>query len=97
MKPRLIDHPSAWTSAEIGGREGLIHRLSAEHLEAIDLAATRIADKSFEEIGPDDFEGETIRNLMRAVGYQLRHGYGATILSGLDLGRYDEELFGKPY
>ena len=29
---QIIDHPSAWTGAQLGGKEGLTYRLTAEEL-----------------------------------------------------------------
>lgn len=97
MEASLIEHPSAWTSAAIGGREGLTHRLSAVHLAALAKAAERIKDKRIGEIATGDFPDDSIRQLMQAVRFELRHGKGAVILSGLDIAPLGEELFGKLY
>ena len=35
-----ITHPSAWTPASLGGKEGLVLQLTPDHLKAIDLTAT---------------------------------------------------------
>ena len=94
---KAIDHPSAWTSAAIGGREGLTHRLSTRHLGALSDAAKRIEDKRIGEIAREDFADESIAQLMQAVRFELRHGKGAIILSGFDIDGLGEELFGKLY
>lgn len=77
-----IDHPSAWTSAAIGGREGLTHRLGRAHVEAIERG---------------DLDDPAIGELMTVVRHQLRHGYGAIILSGLDIGALGEDRFAEIY
>ncbi len=94
----FVDHPSAWTSAAIGGREGLIHRLGDEHLAALAETARLVRDRSLGEIGAADFAGPAIRDLMTAVRFELRHGRGAIVLSGADIGALGgEEAFGKVY
>lgn len=97
MDNGAIEHPSAWTSAAIGGREGLTHRLSRAHRGALAMAAERIENRTIGEISTADFPDESIRELMQAVRFELRHGKGAIILSGLDIGPIGEELFGKLY
>ena len=32
-----IDHPSAWTSRSIGGKQGLVYHLKPRHLDAFDV------------------------------------------------------------
>ena len=97
FEPAAIDHPSAWTSAALGGREGLTHRLGAGHIAALDRAAEALADRPLAAIGRDSFADPAIADLMQAVKFELRHGRGAIILSGVDIGRYGEDVFGKLY
>lgn len=92
-----IDHPSAWTSAAIGGREGLTHRLSDAHISSMVRAAEAFRDKPLAEIGRPELGDGAIADLMQAVRFELRHGRGAIILSGFDVGAIGEEAFAKLY
>ena len=94
---RRIDHPSAWTSAAIGGKEGLMHRLGAPHLDAIDelLAATRPLAPT--AVTRRDWDHPAINALMTAVRYEIMNGRGAVILSGFDLRRISAEDFERIY
>lgn len=92
-----IDHPSAWTSAQIGGREGLTHRLGAEQLEAFDAALQQVRDKAPYDVRRSDFATPEIEDLMRAVRYEIMEGKGAIILSGIDFARYSLDDFQKLY
>jgi hypothetical protein len=97
VKPARITHPSAWTSAAIGGREGLTHRLSETHIYTMVRAAEAFGDKPLEELGSADLADPHIADLMQAVRFELRHGRGAIILSGFDVDAIGEEAFGKLY
>jgi hypothetical protein len=92
-----IEHPGAWRSAQIGGREGLTHRLGAEHLDAFDRVLRQVRGKTPDDTGQADFLEPEIEDLMRAVRYEIMDGKGAIILSGIDLGRYSLEDFRMLY
>jgi len=92
-----IDHPGAWTSASIGGREGLTRRLGREHFEAFDELLAGFADVEPTAISRGDFSHPLIDDLMTAVRSDIMDGRGAVIMSGLDLTRYSVEEFKKIY
>lgn len=97
VEMRRIEHPSAWTNAQVGGREGLTHRLGPEHFDAFDRALREVQDKAPYDVRQTDFATPEIEQLMRAVRYEIMEGKGAVILSGLDLTRYSLEDFQKLY
>ena len=94
---QIIDHPGAWTSASIGGREGLTVALTQEHFEAFDDLLARTADKPADEVTRADFDHPVIATFMDGVRARIMDGHGAAILSGLDLGRYGHEAFRRIY
>ena len=84
-----VDDPAGWTAAQIGGREGFTHRLSGAQLDAIDALVEKTSGKLPHEITSADFSSPEVDALMAAARWQLLHGAGAVILSGIDAGRYD--------
>ncbi len=97
MYTGFIDHPAAWRSAAIGGKEGLMHRLGAEHVEALQELLARTSGRIPEQITRADFEHPVINDLMAAVRDEIMNGHGAIIVSGLDLRRYSLEEFSRIY
>lgn len=86
---RPVDDPAAWTAPQIGGREGLTHRMSAAQLDAIDALVRRTEGRVPHEITRAEIACPEIEALMAAVRYQLLHGTGAVVLSGIDAAAYD--------
>jgi hypothetical protein len=84
-----VDDPAAWTSPQIGGREGFTHRLSAAQLGAIDALVEATRGRIPHEITREEFSSPEIDALMAAARWQIMHGAGAIILSGIDPSRYD--------
>jgi hypothetical protein len=80
-----IDHPAAWTSAEIGGKEGLMHRMGREHVTALKAVVERTRDKAPHEITREEAADPALDALMAAVRFKETQGMGAVILSGLDM------------
>lgn len=94
--PRIVD-PAAWTSAEIGGAEGLIHRLSGEQVAALLRLAESLDGRDLSTIGRSDAADPSIVALMQAVRFELTRGKGAVVLSGLDVSGISEEQFARVY
>jgi len=92
-----IDHPSAWTSSAIGGREGLTRRFGQQQLDAFDRLLEKLRDVSPTDITRADFTSPEVDALMRAVRYEIMEGKGAIILSSVDFSRYSFEDFQKIY
>lgn len=92
-----IDHPAAWTSAAIGGKEGLMHRLAPEHVEVLHELVAKTGHLPADRITRQDFAHPLIEPLMSAVRDTLMNGRGAVILGGLDARRFSLEDFGRVY
>ena len=92
-----IDHPSAWKASDIGGLEGLIHRLGQEHLDAFeDLLQATKGVPTF-EIARDSFRNKAIDDLMAATRENIFNGRGGVVLSGLDIEGRPLEDFERIY
>lgn len=90
---QIIDHPSAWTAKELGGREALTYHLSIEELAAIDASLNRTRHIGIHDLVSPQFNHPVLDVLMTKVEDVVMHGRGAIILSGIDRSRYtDEEL-----
>jgi hypothetical protein len=92
-----IDHPSAWVGAEIGGREGLTHRLSRAQIAELEDLARELDGRELGAITRADAGRPLIDDLMRAVRHQVMSGYGAVIVSGLDLEAIGLSAFERLY
>jgi Taurine catabolism dioxygenase TauD, TfdA family len=87
-----IDHPVAWTSKAIGGKEGLLRRLNGAEVAVLDalVAATRHLPTT--QITRRDFDHPLVAALMDEVRTALLDGHGAIILAHpkLDRSRLDD-------
>ena len=92
-----IDHPSAWTSAGIGGKEGLMHRMGPEHVQALDELLARTRHLEPDAVTRADFDHPVINALMLGVSDAIMNGHGAIILSGLDMGRTSLDDYSRIY
>jgi len=92
VRPR-IDHPAAWTSAEVGGAEGLIHRISGAQQAALRRLAESLAGRPLASITREDASQPEIVTLMQAIRFEIMRGKGAVVLAGLDIAGLGEEDF----
>ena len=61
----VVDHPSAWTPATLGGKDGLKLALSDEELDAIETLLARTRHKRPQEATRADFDHPVVDRLMR--------------------------------
>ena len=92
-----ITHPAAWTAKEIGGKEGLTHRMGPEHVEAIWELIEKSRHKAADATTREDWDHPALNALMLAAKDELMNGHGAIVLSGLDIGQMSLEDFGRIY
>lgn len=90
-----IDSPGNWTSAQIGGAEGLTHRLSAEQASGMAALAKALDGREVGSITAADLADPQLVALMKAVKFELSRGKGAVLLSGLDLAGISEAQFSR--
>jgi hypothetical protein len=84
---------AAWTSAEIGGAEGLIHRLSPVQTAALHRLADQIEGRPLASITRDDVDDPDILPLIAAMRFEIMRGKGAIVLSGIDAAKVSEAGF----
>jgi hypothetical protein len=89
----IIDHPSAWTAAELGGRDALTVRFTATELAAIDECLNRTRDRGLHEVRSPEFAHPALDGVMGRLYDIVMHGRGVVIATGIERERYtDEEL-----
>jgi hypothetical protein len=92
-----IDHPWAWTSSEIGGKEGLTHRMAPEHAKAMWQLVEKTRHKAPDATTREDFDHPLVNDLMAAIRDETMNGHGCVVLSGLDLEGVSVEDYGRLY
>jgi hypothetical protein len=86
---------SSWTSAEIGGAEGLMHRLSPAQADAMAALARSLSGRPLELITRDDVTDPEVLAVIGAMRFEIRHGKGGIVLSGVDTDVVSEEDFAR--
>ena len=94
---RQIDHPSAWTSAEIGGKEGLMHRMGADHVAALRELVEKTRHLAPSDVTRADFDHPLINDMMKGARHEIMHGKAAIILAGLDMSKTSLEDYSRIY
>ncbi len=94
---RRIDHPAAWTSAEVGGKEGLMHRMGPEHVEALWELVEKTRHLAPDAVTRADFDHPLVNDLMTAMRFELMQAKGAVILTGLDMTGVSVEDYSRIY
>ena len=94
---QIVEHPSAWTRASTGGKAGFTHRLSAQHLSAIDTLLGRTKHRHFQDITRADFDHPLLNDFIAELRRQLMEGHGAVLVAGLTPDRYTKEDFERVF
>lgn len=94
---KLIDHPSAWTSRELGGKQALMLRLDAAQLDAIDVLLQRTRHRQPQDVTREEFDHPAVNALMRQVREIIFRGRGLVIIGGVTPQRYSESDFERIY
>jgi hypothetical protein len=94
---KYIDHPSAWTNRSIGGKAGLMCRLTAQHLDALDEVLARTRHVNPQEITRADFDHPRLNPLLAELFDLIQNGRGAVVITGVTRERYSEEDFERIY
>lgn len=95
--PGILDHPSAWTAAILGGKSQIMRTLDASALAAFDRAAVALRDKPFPAITRDDLSDPVLAEEMTAIRAAVMDGPGLALLRGPDPARYDPEDYARLY
>ncbi len=92
-----IDHPSAWTAAGVGGRDGLTYRLTDTQLAAIDELLAVTAHLAPQEVTREQFSHPELDAWLAATFELIQDGRGAIIISGITRERYSDEQMERIY
>ena len=92
-----INHPAAWTSAALGGKQSITRALTADELAAFDtfLGATR--HLAPQQVTRAEVTQPAIVQLAAALHDELMHGRGVMLLSGLAPARYSHDAMERIY
>jgi hypothetical protein len=94
---KSINHPAAWTSTSLGGKQGLIYPLSDRQLDALDELLARLNHLQPQQVTRQDFDHPVINALLTELRELIMNGRGAVIISGVTPERYDDEAFERIY
>ncbi|MBL0419854.1 TauD/TfdA family dioxygenase [Ramlibacter sp. AW1] len=92
-----VEHPAAWTSARLGGRQAITRRLMGEELAGLDRLLARTAHLPPQGATRADFDEPAVNRLMDEVRAILTEGRGVVLLAGIDTDRYAPEAMERIY
>jgi hypothetical protein len=93
----IVEHPSAWTPATLGSKDGLKLTLTEEELAAIETLLARTRHKRPQEVTRADFDHPAVDRLLDRVRDVIMNGRGILIVSGVTPARFSEEAFERIY
>jgi len=88
-----IDHPNAWTTAQLSDSSGITFTLDARHRRLIDraLRVARARRSDIDSITRDDFPLDDMANDIERIRDEVRNGRGIVLLRGLPVERYSRD------
>ena len=91
---RPFDHPTAWTAADLGGKDAFAFDLADRHIAAFEAAAAGLRERgrtAFEDIGRHDFPLDAIDDDVQAWRHEVADGRGLLLLRGFPVDRWSRE------
>lgn len=92
-----IDHPAAWTSQALGGRQAIERALSREELAAFDDLLARTRDLAPQAVMRAHVDAPVLTHLADELRHTLMHGRGVMLLTGIDPARHAPEAMERIY
>ena len=92
-----IDHPSAWTNASLGGKEGITYRLTEQQLVAFEEVIDRTRHLHPQEVSRRDFDHPVVNGLLEELRDEIMNGRGTVLISGITRDRFSEDEFERIY
>ena len=88
------DHPGAWTSTELSGKESVIHELKPKAGEGLVVAAEHLHSRGlpFAQLGRSDFDSSVLAADTAKVNHELSHGRGFAVVSGLPIEGHQQAI-----
>ena len=93
----IIDHPSAWTGSELGGKERITYRFTPAELAAIDTCLQRTRGYGLHEVKRPAFDHPVLDQALAHVNDVVMHGRGIIVLAGIPHDRYTYEELERIY
>jgi hypothetical protein len=93
----IITGPAAWTSRGIGGKAGLVQRLTDAQLAAFDTVLARTRHMKPQQATREDFDHPEIKALTDGLSETIRYGRGAVLLTGVTPATHSEEDMERIY
>ena len=90
----VLRHPTAWTAADIGGKDTFAFDLTDRHIAAFEAAVDGLRERgltAFEDIGRDGFPLDAIANDVRAWRHEVADGRGLLLLREFPVDRWSQE------
>lgn len=94
---RVINHPSAWTSREVGSIDRFACQLTGEHLDAIDSLLKKTRHLPPQQVTRAEFDHPAVNPLLADLLDTIMHGRGVILIRGITRDRYSEEDFERIY
>jgi len=92
-----ITHPSAWTSRELGSRDAITRRLTADELADINRLLEQTQGLPPQSVTRADVGQPALVALAEDLRATIMHGRGVILLAGLDPAIYGEEQLERIY
>ncbi len=93
----FIDHPSAWTSKTVGGKDGITYRLTQQHLDAFEELLRRTRHLRPQQVTRRDFDHPAVNRLLAELREEIMDGRGVVVIAGITPDRFSEEDFERIY
>jgi len=94
---KRIDHPAAWASPSLGGKEALVRHLSEEHLTALQELIAKTRGIAPLDVKRSDFDHPVLNAFMSDIKQIIADGQGAVIIRGVKPERFDLQDFERIY
>ncbi len=86
---RVVTDRSAWRGSDLEADRSWEYQLTDRHIEELDQALGKMADRPLDEISRADFDLPTLAPMLRSIGNELRDGLGFAVARGLPVDRYE--------
>lgn len=92
-----VDHPAAWTTADVGGKERATLKLSEEQLQAIEGLLQKTAHLAPQAVKRAQFEHPSLDDFLADVKREIMDGRGFVVIAGITRDRFSEDQFERIY
>ena len=94
---QIIDHPAAWKSSDVKGRQTFARPLGSEVLKGFDTLLQKTAHLPPHDVIRSDFDHPAINQLGVELKGEIMEGRGMVILTGITRDKYSDEQMERLY